>query len=113
MHWRCSRCPEATSLPPGDHVFLTNPPVPDAPPPEPDWIVVRQGPDLPHTLMPPELDGLWVDRSRLADAPERPGAIARTVPTGRFEVRTFGDDVEVAEVYELQPVEPEPGGAER
>lgn len=101
--------------PPGEHLF-GHPPDPHEPAPEhePDWIVIRQGPNLPHTLMPPELDGLWLDRAGLPQPPLKDGAIARTVPTGRFEDRTAPDgSIEIAEVFELEPVLPDepPAGA--
>lgn len=67
-------------------------------------MVIRPGPDLPHTLMPPGLDGLWVDRSRLPSGPPMPGAIARTVPAGRLESREVDGAWQVGEVWELQPV---------
>lgn len=102
-HWVCHRCGDATMNPPGEHLF-------DHPPGEyePDWIVLRPGPNLPHTLMPPELDGRWFDRAGLPPGPLSPGAIARTVPTGRFEDRTAPDGtIQIAEVFEIEPVMPE------
>ena len=68
----------------------------------PNLIVLRAAADLPPGLMPPRLDGLWLD---LNDMPRWPGHTLPTAPThrtctptGRFEVR---DDGAVAEVWEV------------
>lgn len=134
-HWRCSGCRETTTFPPGDHHFLTperiiGVPEPESmidaeliayvevpePDPEPDWIVIRPGPNLPHTMMPPGLDGTWVNRAREAGV-KRPAVldfadyeVARSAPTGRFETREILGQMQVAEVWELEPILPDPEG---
>lgn len=114
QHWAC-RCGAVTTLHPST---FTRPDVSDAdlladkagpimntdPDHEPDWVVIRPGPNLPHPMMPPELDGLWIDRALLPDAPLPPGAVARTVPAGELEASPDG---RVAEVWWLEPVDPD------
>lgn len=78
---------------------------------EPDYVVVRRGPDMPDEwLMPDGLEGKWFDRSAVpVAAPGAPRNAERHTtssamaaePTGRFEVR---DDGAVAEVWELRPL---------
>lgn len=76
---------------------------------DPDYIVLRPGPGLPHGFLPDDMDGRWLDRSQIpvrgTNGPHPPhireeglGAVA--VPTGRFEVREY--DGAVAEVWEFQ-----------
>lgn len=77
---------------------------------EPDYVVVRRGPDMPDEwLMPDGLEGRWFDRSTIRIAPD-PGDLSQAdvsistavaVPTGRFEVRE--SDGAVAEVWEIRP----------
>lgn len=79
---------------------------------EPDYVVVRRGPDMPDEWdMPPGLEGKWLDRATMPPPPARDsmsdfrargGVVtsAAAVPTGRFEVR---DDGAVAEVWEIRP----------
>jgi len=79
---------------------------------EPDYVVVRRGPDMPDEwLMPDGLEGRWFDRAEMkpppppgwADEFRRRGGVVSTaaaVPTGRFEVR---EDGAVAEVWEIRP----------
>lgn len=79
--------------------------------PEPDYIVIRRGPDIPDEWrMPHGLGGRWFDRSTMpvggagsADAAREAGVTvgtAQAVPTGRFEYR---EDGAVAEVWEIRP----------
>lgn len=68
-----------------------------------DFIVIRAAADLPPGFLPPDQDGLWLDRSTLQSGPP-PGVVmseAVAVPTGRFEVREY--DGAVAEVWEVRP----------
>lgn len=77
---------------------------------EPDYVVVRRGPDIPDEwVLPDGLEGRWFDRATMpvrspsADGARRTGVsigTAQAVPTGRFEYR---DDGAVAEVWEIQP----------
>ncbi|MBD3004900.1 hypothetical protein [Streptomyces sp. 5-10] len=68
----------------------------------PDYVVVRPASDLPPGFLPPDLDGVWLDRQEFDGcdlAFGHGGAIA--VATGRFEVRE--SDGAVAEVFEVRP----------
>lgn len=72
---------------------------------EPDYVVLRPDPDLPPGTLSPRDDGLWLDRSQVAQAyapaSAPPGITQMTaVPTGRFEVRDY--DGVIAEVYEVR-----------
>lgn len=78
---------------------------------EPDYVVVRRGPDVPAEWSVGDVEGKWFDRSTMPPPPP-PEALDRfrkdggvvsgvaAVPTGRFETR---DDGAVAEVFELRP----------
>ncbi|MGH3372382.1 MAG: hypothetical protein ACRDPR_20535 [Nocardioidaceae bacterium] len=76
---------------------------------EADYIVIRPGAGLPPGFLPPDQNGLWLDRSTIQPGPApgsevAPGVVmseAVAVPTGRFEVRQ--DDGAVAEVWEVRP----------
>lgn len=75
---------------------------------EPDWIVLRFGPEVPREIVSEEIEGRWFDRtaldgkvetSRVSTGTATKVATSVARPTGRFE---FDGSFQVAEVWEIE-----------
>jgi hypothetical protein len=67
---------------------------------EPNYAVIRVSPGIPPDTCPPDLDGGWVDLSRLPRGCTRFSSSSVVCePTGRLEYRADGA---VAEVWEVR-----------